>query len=363
MYNIDDDILAKIKELYCNQNHSVAYVCRELNITIARFRRIRKLYNLHNNRHVQRLPEILSKHSLEEIHAYYKEHSRAETMEHFNISQQNIKHLVSKYCWHHSIEEKVALRAKTCEKMYGVSCVLQRPDIRAASHSEQSLAKMVNTQRNNNMRKFGVASMWERPDVKEKSRNTNLKRFGTEHGWQTTEEGRKRLKEIHLDRSYQQRECDTKRKNNSFNKSSKEEEFYQALLKQFDASDVVRQYASEVYPFNCDFFIKPLNLYVECNFHWTHGKRRWNDNSQACLDKLNEWKSKSVHSEFYKCAIDVWTRRDVTKFSTAKNNKINIAFIYPKQSDSVYLIHGNEIACSCLDEFIRICKSEMLCNN
>ena len=25
------------------------------------------------------------------------------------------------------------------------------------------------------------------------------------------------------------------------------------------------------YPFACDFYISSLDLFIECNYHWTHG--------------------------------------------------------------------------------------------
>lgn len=39
----------------------------------------------------------------------------------------------------------------------------------------------------------------------------------------------------------------------------------------FGNSNVCPQYTSERYPFLCDFYIKPLDLYIELNLYWTHG--------------------------------------------------------------------------------------------
>lgn len=57
----------------------------------------------------------------------------------------------------------------------------------------------------------------------------------------------------------------SKKQNNSFNSSSYEENFYSNLLTIFENSDVVRQYKDERYPFACDFYIKPLDLFIELN--------------------------------------------------------------------------------------------------
>lgn len=194
---------------------------------------------------------------------------------------------------------------------------------------KKQLKKMVDTQRKNNLEKYGVEYVWEREDVKEQKRKTNIERYGTEKGWASTEEGRKRISDIHSDSEYQKREIETKRRNNSFNKSIKEEYFYQMLLTLFEGDDILRQYRSDKYPFNCDFYIQSVDTYIECNFHWTHGKLPFDKDSILCQEKLSKWKEKSESSEFYKCAIDVWTRRDVEKIKYAIEHGINILFVYP----------------------------------
>lgn len=56
---------------------------------------------------------------------------------------------------------------------------------------------------------------------------------------------------------------ETKRRNNSFNTSSDEEVYYNYLLQHFEETDILRQYRDERYPFNCDFYIKSLDLFIE----------------------------------------------------------------------------------------------------
>lgn len=46
---------------------------------------------------------------------------------------------------------------------------------------------------------------------------------------------------------------------------------YERLAVTFGPDDVVRQYRDPRYPFFCDFYVRSLDLFVECNFHWTHG--------------------------------------------------------------------------------------------
>lgn len=117
-----------------------------------------------------------------------------------------------------------------------------------------------------------------------------------------------------------EKEINTKRKNNTFNKSKSEEEAYHFLNK--NASNIIRQYNKDKrYPWACDFYIPDLDLFIECNFHWTHGKHPYDSTSQEDISILNEWNSKNT--KYYINAIQTWTIRDVNKRNKAKENNIN----------------------------------------
>lgn len=100
------------------------------------------------------------------------------------------------------------------------------------------------------------------------------------------------------------------------------------LIDKYGQDNVIRQYRSTEYPYNCDFYIKSLNLYIECNFHWTHGGHEFDKNNPSDIEKLNEWKNKAKSSKYYKNAIKTWTIRDVEKKNIAKNNDLNYVIIY-----------------------------------
>lgn len=60
----------------------------------------------------------------------------------------------------------------------------------------------------------------------------------------------------------------TKKKNNSFNKSSQEQKLYEELLKENKTKTIYRQYKDEVrYPYYCDFYIVEDDLFIELNAH------------------------------------------------------------------------------------------------
>lgn len=117
----------------------------------------------------------------------------------------------------------------------------------------------------------------------------------------------------------------TKRRNGTFNSSKPEETLLLLLRDVFGKDDVLTQYKSDLYPFNCDFYIKSLDLYIELNASWTHGGHWFDETDPFDVDKLNVWKAKAREkgSRYYHSAIDTWTRRDLLKLQTAVDNDLN----------------------------------------
>lgn len=97
--------------------------------------------------------------------------------------------------------------------------------------------------------------------------------------------------------------------NHTFKTSKPEDEAYTLLKAKFP--DVIRQHRSPEYPFFCDFYIPSLNLYIECNFSWTHGGSPYVADDPVCQQQLAEWQAKGT--AYYKNAIETWTVRDAKK--------------------------------------------------
>lgn len=112
----------------------------------------------------------------------------------------------------------------------------------------------------------------------------------------------------------------TKETHKTFNISRDEKIIYEKLKTKFDI--VEREYASEEYPFACDFYIPCLDLYIEYQGIWTHGCMPYDELDSICQEKLELWKLKS-DSNFYKNAIRVWTVKDPLKRYIAKKNNLN----------------------------------------
>lgn len=113
---------------------------------------------------------------------------------------------------------------------------------------------------------------------------------------------------------------ETKRKNKTFNTSILEETVYNLLNNRYT---VIRQYECEKYPHKCDFYIKELDLFIEVQGHWSHGKMIYDPNNKECIKKLHRWKEKAKTSKYYQNAIKTWTYYDVLKREHAKKNKLN----------------------------------------
>ena len=116
----------------------------------------------------------------------------------------------------------------------------------------------------------------------------------------------------------------TKRKNNTFNTSKPEQLTKELLQQKFDK--VLTQYKDERYPYLCDFYIPQLDLFIECNYHWTHGKEPYDENNVEHQNILKLWKSKNI--KFYNNAIHTWTELDPKKLEHLKKNKLNYKIFY-----------------------------------
>ena len=163
--------------------------------------------------------------------------------------------------------------------------------------------------------KYGVDNVFKSEQIKEKIKNTTFEKYGVKHIMYLPNVASK----VANSEIRKQHEYETKKKNHTFNSSSTENETYKLLKQKY--SDVITQYKSDVYPYCCDFYIPSLDLYIECNYHWTHGGHPYNENNIDDINKLNKWKEKKT--KFYDNAIKTWTIRDVNKRNIAKQNNLN----------------------------------------
>lgn len=167
------------------------------------------------------------------------------------------------------------------------------------------------------LEKYGVDNYFKTKEFKDRVKETNLNKFGVSTPLLLEKSRNKRFSKEIIDNL-----IDTKRKNHTFNTSKLEEELYLYIKEKFPS--VIRQYKDkERYPFCCDFYIPELDLFLELNGTWTHGKHPFNINSKEDISILNTWKEKSKEHPFYLSAIETWTIRDVKKRNKAKGENLN----------------------------------------
>lgn len=128
--------------------------------------------------------------------------------------------------------------------------------------------------------------------------------------------------------STKKKKTETTKRNHTTVTSKQEEEIYKLLIDKFTI--VKRQHKSKEYPFDCDFYIPELNLYIEYQGTWSHGKEPYDKNNILHQKILKDWEdrlknkiSKNILNSRYKDAIRVWTIRDPLKRQIAKENGLN----------------------------------------
>lgn len=130
------------------------------------------------------------------------------------------------------------------------------------------------------------------------------------------------------------KEWETKIKNGTINTSSCE-----TRLKKWFIENSIEFYQNynkdHRYPYHIDFYLPKYDLFIEIQAHWTHGLHKYNENDENDIKKLEIWKEKSKHSDFYKSAIKIWTIKDEEKRNIAKNNNIKYLEIFSNNINTI----------------------------
>ena len=196
----------------------------------------------------------------------------------------------------------------TCYKKYGVS-----------NPAKAAYIKEKYQQRMEEKYGIGIKNAWQAKEIKDKSKQTLLRKFGVDN---IAKSQYAKDKHKACEAQTVAKRNATKKARGTFNTSKPEEVCYKLLIDKFGQDDIVRQYTSELYPFNCDFYIKSLDLYIEYNGSWTHGKHPFDPTNKDDIEIVEKWKAKN--KKYYFIAINTWTKRDVNKRNVAKQNNINI---------------------------------------
>lgn len=199
---------------------------------------------------------------------------------------------------------------ETNMKRYGVEVPLQNKEINKKWHE----TCYVN---------FGTYSPLANKEIYDKTEETTYKKYGVYCVFNTKENREKLLSE-----KTKQKRYETLRRNHTFNTSKIEETIYENLIDIYGKNDISREYKDKYrYPYRCDFYIKSLDLFIEVQGYYTHGKEPYNPNSikhQILVQKYKERYGPNCQ------AITIWTIKDVEKRNKAKENNLKYLEIFHK---------------------------------
>lgn len=198
--------------------------------------------------------------------------------------------------------------------------------------------EIIDKMRNTNLEKYGCECSLQNKEVKEKSQLTCLSRYN-DIVPQKSEIIKERTRQTNLEKYGTEWPIEainnSKRKNKSFNISKQEDLIYGMLKNRFDK--IHRQYMDKNrFPFCCDFYLEDEDLFIDINFHWTHGTQPFNDTNIEHRRKLQNWYNKSTTSKFYQQAIYVWTQLDVNKRQICKDKHVNRLEFYSMEEFLVW---------------------------
>lgn len=224
---------------------------------------------------------------------------------------------------------------ETSMERYGVPYYWQSDEARARLKQILSADEVVAKTKATNMIRYG-SELWQTSDVgklvlKEKANSDEVRskykatcnRLYSSDNWSTSDVGLAVLRsKEHIDKI-----VNTKKSNGTMNTSKPEQLLGKMLVNYFGQDDVMTQHRLDKrYPFNCDFYIKSLDLFIELNATWLHGGKWFDPESDEDLTKVDYLKSK--HTPLYDRYVDIWTGSDVTKRNMARANNLNYVVLW-----------------------------------
>ena len=204
---------------------------------------------------------------------------------------------------------------KTNLEKYGFETCTQNPEI--IKKIKDRVPEMIEKMKATNLEKYGTEFPLSNEEIRAKRDKTCLEKYGNEI-FSKSDYFQERLPEI-IEKSRQ-----IKREHGSFGKSKEEDKIYSLLSEKYPST--IRQYSDSRYPFACDFYIPELDLFIEYQGFWSHGKEPYDSENAEHQQKVEKWKSKrdSIRrKDYYNAALNTWTIRDPLKREIAKKNNLN----------------------------------------
>jgi len=193
---------------------------------------------------------------------------------------------------------------RTCIERYGADNILK---------SKETKEKIKETC----LERYDVDNPWKSRKIREKCTDTLISNYGVDNPFKSKEIMKKVIwKEV------SKKAFETKKRNGTCNTSKIEDAVYAWLHTQF--TNVQRNYAKDPrYPWHCDFYIPSLDLFIEVQGSWTHGKHPFDKENKEDIKEVISLKEHAKTSKYYANALEVWTNADVMKRNKAKEEDLN----------------------------------------
>lgn len=248
----------------------------------------------------------------------------------FNIDKRKVNRMIKEFDYDYDSSNIPEKRKLCVQEKYGVDFPLQS-SLFMSKKNDTCLARY-NTafpqpddsarerQRLTMLERYGGCTTLQSPELREKVINTNLERYGFCYPLENSD----------FRFSYY---------------SPAEQELYQILLTKFP--DVIHHFTSELYPFECDFYIPSRGLYIELNISWVHGEHWFDTRNPNDIAWRDYAVSRSIESSYYKRMVETWTGSDVLKRKTASQNHLKYLVFWDKKMEDV----NDWILCGCPDGY------------
>lgn len=117
----------------------------------------------------------------------------------------------------------------------------------------------------------------------------------------------------------------TKLQNHTINTSATEDILYDQLCDVFGKDDVIRQYKSCRYDWNCDFYVKSCDMFIELNASFFHNRHWFDDMDFNDCAELSSFMAKAAldSNSSYFGVVQTWSVYDVRKRQDARDANLN----------------------------------------
>ena len=215
---------------------------------------------------------------------------------------------------------------------YGVPNAFNIGKEKSITYRKEHKEEVKNKRENTCLKKYGVNNVFKSKEIQNKIKQTCLEKYGVEYVFQAEQ-----IKSKFNWKYIVKKQWETKKIRGTFGgpHSQQENRIYEVLCKKYGKDNVERQYKDDKrYPFYCDFYVKPLDLFIEYQGYFTHGTEPYD---KDCIEHQNIVEELKRENHFG--AIETWTIKDVEKRNTAKKNNLNYVEFFTLK-EAIYRINN-----------------------